>query len=131
MKSLTIGRLAREAGVNLATIRYYERRGLLLPPQRTAAGYRIYSEESVRRLGFIRHAQGLGFTLAEVSDLLALATPKRRSSEICDVATGKIVAIDQKIHQLKTFRSKLQRLTHACSRKGSGVDCEIVKELYR
>lgn len=131
MKRRTIGILAKEVGVNLATIRYYERRGLLEPPLSTPAGYRIYSQESASRLRFIRHAQGLGFTLAEVSELLALATPKRRSSEICQVALQKVASIDEKIQQLKIFRAKLLGLTKACTGKGSGVDCEIVKELYR
>ena len=68
-RSLSIGELAREAGVNVQTVRYYERRGLLEEPPRTASGYRKYPESDIARLGFIRRAQSLGFTLGEICDL--------------------------------------------------------------
>jgi len=71
-EALTIGKLARHGGVNIMTIRYYERRGLLPAPARTASGYRLYADDAVRRLQFIRQAQLLGFSLAEIQDLLSL-----------------------------------------------------------
>lgn len=85
-KPLTIGRLAQEAGINLETVRYYERRGLLPKPPRTASGYRMFPPEAARRLRFIKLAQDLGFSLREVRELLALRTspepaPKRFESE--------------------------------------------------
>src|SRR5437016_870017 len=79
-KSLTIGQLAREAGINLETVRYYERRGLLLKPPRTASGYRIFPEEATKRLRFIRRAQELGFSLEEIRELLALRISQRTTS---------------------------------------------------
>jgi len=72
MRTLTIGRLAREAGVNLETVRYYERRGLLPRPPRSESGYRLFPEDAAGRLRFIRRAQELGFSLAEIRELLSL-----------------------------------------------------------
>ena len=72
MKCLTTGELARRGGVKLPTIRYYERRGILPKPPRTAAGYRVFDTGALRRLRFIKHAQILGFTLKEIEELLAL-----------------------------------------------------------
>lgn len=90
MKSLTIGRLAREAGVNLETVRYYERRGLLPRLPRSASGYRLFLAEAARRLRFIRRAQELGFLLAEIRELLSLrvsgtarSTDVRKRAEDC------------------------------------------------
>jgi len=72
---ITIGRLARAADVGVETIRFYEREGLLAPPARTASGYRLYSPKTAERLGFIRRAKALGFSLAEIRELLELAPP--------------------------------------------------------
>ena len=82
-KSLTIGRLAKEVGINLDTVRYYERRGLLPKPPRTASGYRLFPAEAVRRLRFIRRAQEIGFSLRDIRDLLSLrATPTAKSADV-------------------------------------------------
>ena len=72
MNSLSISQVAKRGGVNIQTIRYYERQGLLAPTSRTEAGYRIFSAESVRRIRFIKRAQELGFSLKEIEDLLSL-----------------------------------------------------------
>src|SRR5215469_3980925 len=82
-KSLTIGRLAKEVGINLDTVRYYERRGLLPKPPRTASGYRLFPAEAVRRLRFIRRAQEIGFSLRDIRDLLSLrATPTAKNAGV-------------------------------------------------
>jgi MerR family transcriptional regulator, copper efflux regulator len=130
MTILTVGRLATKAGVNLATIRYYERRGLLPAPPRNNSGYRSYSEDSVRRLRFIRHAQELGFTLKEVGELLGMTAKKRPSAEVCDLARNKISDIENRIRLLRSLKKRLESLTTACDRKGTVDDCVIIRELY-
>lgn len=80
MKSLTIGRLAKEAGVNLETVRFYERRGLLPRPPRSSSGYRMFPAEAARRLRFIRRAQELGFSLKEIRELLSLRVSRTTTS---------------------------------------------------
>src|SRR6267378_3981697 len=95
MKSLTIGRLAREARVNLETVRYYERRGLLPKPPRSDSGYRLFPMDAARRLRFIRRAQELGFSLKEIRELLSLRVSRSTTSrDIRARAEAKIVDID-------------------------------------
>src|SRR5919197_206172 len=104
MAALTIGRLAQLGGVNLETIRYYERRGLLPKPARTAAGYRQFPPESTRRLRFIKRAQELGFSLDEIRDLLTLgAEPRHNRSRIRARAKAKIHDIDRRIATLSAM----------------------------
>jgi MerR family transcriptional regulator, copper efflux regulator len=130
MDVFTTGQLAKRASVNRTTVRYYERRGLLVPAMRSLANYRLYSEESLTRLRFIKHAQDLGFTLRETEELLGLVARKRSSSEVCALAREKIAAVENKIHQLQSFKKQLQRLTTACTGKGPIEKCIIMKELY-
>lgn len=127
---LTVSQLAREASVKATTVRYYERKGLLPSPSRSLSGYRLYPDETVRRLRFIKHAQELGFTLHEIDELLALTAAKRSSAEVCALTQVKITSVNQKITQLKALKKQLQRLTASCTRKGSAADCVIVKHLY-
>ena len=95
MKSLTIGHLAKQAGVNLETVRYYERRGLLPRPPRSASGYRLFPAEAARRLRFIRRAQELGFSLREISELLTLRVdPDTTCGEVKQRADDKIADIE-------------------------------------
>jgi MerR family mercuric resistance operon transcriptional regulator len=92
---LTIGRLAREAGVNLETVRFYERQGLLSKPPRSASGYRLFPADAARRLKFIKRAQELGFSLSEIRQLLALRTSRRTTSaEIRKRTEAKIADIE-------------------------------------
>jgi MerR family transcriptional regulator, copper efflux regulator len=128
--TLTAGKLARNAGVKLATVRYYERIGLLLEPPRTHSGYRIYDDEALRRLRFIRHAQELGFSLHDIKELLGLVKKKRSSAEVCTFTERKISAIDDKIRALRALRTRLKRLTSACDGKGTVDDCVIMRELH-
>ena len=114
-KSLTIGRLAREVGVNLETVRFYERRGLLAKPPRSASGYRLFPAEATRRVRFIRRAQELGFSLAEIRELLSLRlTPTAKSADIKRRAEAKIADIDAKIKSLESMKKTLRSLTKAC-----------------
>ena len=97
-KALTIGRLAREVGINLETVRFYERRGLLPRPPRSASGYRLFPADAKRRLKFIKRAQELGFSLSEIRELLALRMSQRTTSaEIRKRTQAKIADIEGKI----------------------------------
>ena len=129
-ESLTIGRLAREVGINLETVRYYERRGLLPKPPRTASGYRLFPAEAARRLRFIRRAQELGFSLGEIRDLLSLrATSTAKSADVKRRTEEKIADIDSKIRSLEAIRKTLSSLSNACSGCGSIRDCVILESL--
>ena len=131
-KSLTIGRLAREAGVNLETVRYYERRGLLPRPPRSAAGYRLFPAEAARRLRFIRHAQELGFSLAEIRELLSLrVSPIAKRTDVRKRADAKIADIDAKIRSLEAMKRTLRKLTNACEGCGPVAECPILESLDR
>ena len=132
MKSLTIGRLAKQAGVNLETVRYYERRGLLPRPPRSASGYRLFPAEAARRLRFIRRAQELGFSLSEIGDLLSLRMSRRTTSAgIRARAEAKISDIEAKIKSLDSMKKTLRKLTTACDGCAPLADCPILESLER
>lgn len=130
MTTLTIAGLAREGGVGVETIRYYQRRGLLAEPPRTggsglAGGIRRYDDEAVRRLRFVRSAQAAGFTLEEVGELLKLdATDDRPRARA--MARARISALDQKIRELEVAKVWLTRLADECSASDVGR-CPILK----
>jgi MerR family mercuric resistance operon transcriptional regulator len=130
MRELTIGQVAREAGVNVQTLRYYERRGLIPKPPRRASGYRQYPEDTVRRIRFIRHAKELGFSLKEVAELLALrADPKTPCSEVRNRARAKVGDIDERIAALDRMRDVLSELAEKCSGRGPVRECPILDTL--
>ena len=130
MTKLTIGGLAKEAKVNVETIRYYERRRFLPEPMRTPAGYRIYPADMVRRLHFVKRAQGLGFSLKEIKELLGLrAKPGSTSADIRKRAEVKIADIDKKIRTLLAIKKSLREITNACSGCGPLSDCPILDSL--
>ena len=127
---LTIGKLATQGGVNIGTIRYYERRGLMLAPQRTRSGYRLYAGDAISRLHFIRQAQMLGFSLEEIQELLSLRM--RRGTTCADVrqrARQKIADVDKKIDDLRRIKSALTRLAAACRGTGPTSACPILEAL--
>jgi len=129
-KPLTIGRLARAAGINLETVRYYERRGLLPKPPRSSSGYRLFPADAAQRLRFIKHAQELGFALKEIRELLALRiSPRTSSAEIRKRAKAKIKDIEDKIKSLESMRKSLHKLTQSCSGCGPVSDCPILESL--
>src|SRR5713101_4980075 len=116
-EALTIGGLAAAAGVNIETIRYYERRGLLSPAGRTDAGYRQFDADDVWRLAFIRRAKDLGFTLAEIGDLLGA---DRSVLDVLAAAQAKLVAVDGQIEQLRRQRQQLTQLVATCQTGDAG-----------
>jgi len=130
MESLTIGTLAKAAQVNLQTIRYYEREGLLPEPPRRPSGYRMFSSDSVRRVFFIKRAQELGFSLAEIKELLALRIDQERgSADVRTLAQGKIADIEQKIRTLQAMKKVLKKLSERCPGGGPISECPILESL--
>ena len=129
-KPLTIGQVARRAGVGVETVRFYEREGLLPRPARRASGYRQYPRESVARLNFIRRAKALGFTLKEVADLLDLRLdPRADRGAVKQRAAAKVEDIDKKIEDLRRMRRALVELSDACSGRGELSGCPILGAL--
>ena len=127
---LTIGKLATAAGVNPQTIRYYERAGLFAKPARTPSGYRQYGPEELRRLRFIRRAQHLGFSLAEVGELLGLRVHDPRSCGTVERRVKeKIEMTEGKIRQLQGLLKVLRRLRDACDARERTDDCPILEAL--
>lgn len=126
----TIGKLAGEAGVNVETIRYYQRRGLLDEPAKPLGGHRRYSAEQAKRLRFIKRAQALGFTLAEVGGLLTL-DEACACSETRALAVRKLAMIEQKMADLAALRQVLDGLVQQCGAGGGGADCPIIDVLVR
>lgn len=130
MSGLRTGELARQAGVNLETIRYYEQKGLLLAPPRSEAGYRRYPPDAVRRVRFVKRAQELGFSLEEIKELLGLRfRPNATCDDIRCRTRAKISAIDEKIRDLHAIRQALERLADSCPGKGPVSDCPILDSL--
>lgn len=126
---MKIGEVAREAGVKIDTLRYYERRGLLEEPERRDSGYRDYPEETVRIIRFIKRAQELGFTLDEVEELLMLRAANGQSRRQVRVAAeAKLQDIDQRLAQLQAMRSALSTLLEACE-CGRQPTCPILEAL--
>jgi len=131
MTTLTIGKLATTCDVNIDTIRYYERKNILTPVGRTETGYRLYSNESVARLQFIRTAQTLGFTLNDISELLDLQSNDNTDcGDIQQKAQQKIQNIDDKINHLISIKTALTELAESCPGQGSPIsECTILNAL--
>ncbi|WP_041394369.1 Hg(II)-responsive transcriptional regulator [Photobacterium profundum] len=121
--TLTIGKLANAAGVNVETIRFYERKGLLVQPQKPTEGFRQYPSEVLQRLRFIKRAQELGFTLDEIINLLTLGDGD--CLEVQSLAKQKLVLVSKKIADLQRLESNLSHLIDQCS-STSDLSCPIV-----
>jgi MerR family mercuric resistance operon transcriptional regulator/MerR family gold-responsive transcriptional activator of gol and ges genes len=132
MSQLTIGWLAKSAGVHVQTVRYYEKRKLLSPSGRRPSGFRIYSNEALSRLRFIRNAQKLGFTLREIGELLNLQVNTRaRCGDVQRKAEIKLQCVEAKIKDLQTLVGALRGLIRTC-RAGQSIDrCQILHHLER
>jgi len=130
LQTLTIGQVARRAGLGVQTIRYYEREGLLPPPARRPSGYREYPEGVVRRLLFIRRAKELGFSLREIKELLALRVdPGCTCGEVKARALAKVTDVERKIAALRRIRGALLDLAEACPGGEATGDCPILAAL--
>ncbi len=129
---LHVGDIAREADVNIQTVRYYERRGLVLPRGRSSAGYRLYTTDAVRVVRFIKRAQALGFSLDEVAELLELRRHARGSvRNVRALASAKVVDINARLQGLISVRDTLSRLVAdcQCDAHASPEDCVILNAL--
>ncbi len=127
---MTIGRLARDAGLATETLRYYERLGLIRPAQRTESNYRLYDAEAEARLRFVRRAQQLGFSLAEIRELLDFRChPETDMGVVRDAAREKIADIDRKMADLKRMRDALALVTDQCPGHGPIDQCPILASL--
>jgi Hg(II)-responsive transcriptional regulator len=130
MKPLSIGQVAKSAGVGVETVRFYEREGLLSQPERKASGYRRYDDEAVQVLRFVRRAKQLGFTLKEIKNLLEL----RRSSsatraDVRKQALAKLDDIEGKIRDLTRMQAALQTLVRKCHGHGAAITCPMLDAL--
>jgi len=126
---MRIGAVAGEAGVNVQTLRYYERRGLLPRAPRRTSGYRDFPSDAVRVVRFVKRAQDLGFSLDEVDALLRLRNDKRRDrARVRAVAEQRVRQIDRKIAELQAMKKALSHLLHCC-RAGSTLECPIIEAL--
>jgi len=132
MQTFTIGQVARQAGIGVETIRYYEREGLLAAPERRRSGYRQFGSDAIERLRFIKQAQRLGFTLREIKELLALRLdPQTSRGEIRSRAMAKVLDIDQRIVDLQRMKQALVPLIQACDGIGSLDGCPILVAIER
>ena len=123
--AINIGRLGARTGVNIETIRYYEKIGLLPAPGRTAAGYRQYGEEHVRRLQFIRRGRDLGFSVEAIRTLLRLADhPDDPCGDADRLASEHLTDVESKIEELNRLRDELHKLVHCCG--GCVAGCRIM-----
>ena len=131
MRDMTIGNAAREAGVGVETIRFYERKGLIdQPPKPAFGGFRVYPDEAVKRIRFIRQAQELGFSLREIDELMSLrADPAADSGEVRERATAKVTEVKRKIMELERIRAALETLIAACPGGGALRACSIMDAL--
>jgi MerR family mercuric resistance operon transcriptional regulator len=130
MHGLTVGEVARRAAVHIDTLRYYERQGLVARPPRSRSNYRLYPEETVRRVQFIKRAQQLGFSLKEIQDLLALqAAPQAQCADVRERALAKIHQIEHKVRTLQAMHTALTELVAACAGRGAVTDCPILMSL--
>ncbi len=126
---MTIGRLAKATGTKTETIRYYERIGLLNPPNRSHGNYRVYGQAELARLSFVRRVRDLGFSLDHVRELLSLSDDRARSCGAVDRLTREhLSAVDRKISDLMALRQELGSLLEQCSR-GTIADCRIIDAL--
>ena len=130
MKNYTISEVAAMCEMSRETLRYYESIGLIDAPERSAGGFRQYSEETIERLHFIKRAQDNGFTLKEIAELLLLSSqPQSSSSSVRNMVQKKLNEVDAKIEQSKKLRASLQMLLKKCNGTASVADCPIIEDM--
>jgi len=127
MRAMKIGEIAKRSGVGIETIRYYEREGLLREPERRPSGYRQYDESTIEQLEYIRQAKELGFTLAEVRELLELSFVAHAGCDHIRLrAEVKVADIEEKIRNLQQMKRSLGKIVDRCRAKNSTDDCPLV-----
>jgi len=130
MNGLTIGKVAKSSGLGIETVRFYEREGLITPLTRSASNYRLYADDGIIRLRFIKRAKTLGFTLREIKELLSLRTnPDATKDAVKEQIEDKIDDIKQRIRDLKKIQKTLETLDACCDGHGSADECPILAAL--
>jgi MerR family mercuric resistance operon transcriptional regulator len=123
--NLTIGKLASQANVTIETIRYYQRKGLLVEPNKPATGYRQYPSEAISRLRFIKRAQQSGFSLKEIMELLSLDS--EHCQDVQNMAEQKLQQIDEQLKDLTALRNVLDRLVKGCQQDKLAHHCSLIE----
>lgn len=133
MRGLSISEVAKECGVNIETIRYYEKRGLIQDPPRTATGYRAFPTEVIERIKFIKRAQELDFTLSEIQKLISISDNDGNftATDAKQFAMEKLREVEDKIRGLGSVKSLLEDLLERCSGSGPICECPIIQNLSR
>ena len=129
---LRIGEVARQSGMGVESLRFYENRGLIQPVARTPSGYRLYDPSIFARLSFIKKAQAVGFSLDEIGRIIAEArTGKRPCAEVRRLAAGRLEELEQRITELKRYRKELRKTLEAWEREGEkeGIVCGLIESL--
>jgi Hg(II)-responsive transcriptional regulator len=121
--------VARQAGVGVETVRFYEKNGLLEEPTRRESGYREYDDETVQRLRFIQRAKELGFTLSEIKELLSLRCSERPCDDVRGRAEAKVAEIEAKVAMLLRMKEVLGQLAASCCEQGDKSRCPIIDTL--
>jgi MerR family mercuric resistance operon transcriptional regulator len=129
-KNFTIGALAEKAGVNVETIRFYQRRGLLVEPEKPFKGIRQYSERDMQRVRFIKQGQKLGFSLNEIMELLSL-DDGQHCREAKEIALKKLILIRERIKDLQSMETALSDLIENCASNSESVTCPIILSLLK
>jgi DNA-binding transcriptional MerR regulator len=131
-ENMSIGELARETGVKVVTVRYYEQVSLLPKPERTSGNFRSYTAEHLARLQFIRRSRDLGFSLDQIRELLRVASNDAPScAEVCRIAERHLEEIEAKLADLNRLSSELRRIRSSCSGKRRMSECRIIEALSR
>ena len=127
---LSIGELAKQTGVKVVTIRYYEQTEVLPAPARTEGNYRTYSQEHVDRLRFIRRCRDLGFSIEQIRDLLRLSSENTDScSDVCTLAERHLATVEEKLADLQRLASELRRISSSCNGENPMAECRIIGAL--
>jgi MerR family mercuric resistance operon transcriptional regulator len=128
--SLSIGEVAKRAGVGVETVRFYEREGIVPEPGRRPSGYRKYPPDTVRRIRFVQRAKELGFTLKEIRELLSLRVAANKTcADVRDLALGKLADVDRKLAELGRMRVALASLASSCTGEGPTTECPFLDAL--
>jgi DNA-binding transcriptional MerR regulator len=129
-KTFRIGDLAKQTGVKVVTIRYYEQADLLPGCERTACNYRVYAQEHLQRLNFVRRCRELGFSLKQIKDLLQLsATQSPTCADVCNVAADHLKEVESRISDLKCLAAELRRIASSCDGKRPSAECRLIASL--